>query len=74
MNFPDSMADLPEQVKEKAIEIANTLIIEESIFALLREKSKDEGTIVKMAISRAKELIKNRDMNTEKKIQATGSK
>jgi len=43
-NFPDSMKNLDEKVREKAIEIANSLI----------EDSMEEGRAIAIAISRAK--------------------
>ena len=45
-NYPASMKNLPEQVRRKAIEIAN---------ALLEDKQMDEGMAIATAISRAKD-------------------
>lgn len=45
-NYPVSMKNLPAETRMKAIEIAN---------ALLEERRLDEGRIIAIAISRAKE-------------------
>ena len=45
-DFPDSMKNLPKEVRDKAIEIAN---------ALLEERKMDEGIAIATAISRAKD-------------------
>jgi len=44
-DYPPSMKNLPDKVRDKAVEIAN---------ALLEEKHMDEGTAIATAISRAK--------------------
>ena len=44
-NYPASMTNLPEAVRDKAIGIAN---------ALLKEKNMDEGIAIATVISRAK--------------------
>jgi len=49
-NYPDSMKNLDEDVREKAIEIAN---------AMMREnKSMNEGQIIAIAMKKAKEAVK----------------
>ncbi|HEX2976568.1 MAG TPA: DUF2188 domain-containing protein [Bacteroidales bacterium] len=50
------MKNLPEEVRVKAIEIAN---------ALLEEKDMDEGIAIATAISRAKDWAANRGKKTE---------
>jgi uncharacterized protein YdaT len=55
-DYPASMKNLPEPVRNKAIEIAN---------ALLKEKEMDEGIVIATAISRAKDWAENRHMSTE---------
>lgn len=45
-NYPVSMKNLPEEVRDKVIEIAN---------ALLRERHMEEGIAIATAISRAKD-------------------
>lgn len=55
-DYPDSMKNLPSQVRNKAIDIAN---------ALLEEKSMDEGIAIATAISRAKDWAANRGKKTE---------
>lgn len=55
-DFPASMKNLPEEVRLKAIEIAN---------ALLEEKEMDEGIAIATAISRAKDWAANRGKKTE---------
>ena len=45
-NYPRAMENLPEDVRNKAIEIAN---------ALLEERHMDEGIAIATGISRAKE-------------------
>ena len=57
-DFPVSMKNLPEAVKNKAIEIAN---------ALLEEKNMDEGIAIATAISRAKDRATNRGRQSEAK-------
>ena len=44
-NYPASMKNLPELVRDKAIEIANELLIKENM---------DEGLAIAIAISQAK--------------------
>ena len=49
-NYPDSMKNLDEDVREKAIEIAN---------AMMREnKNMNEGQIIAIAMKKAKEAVK----------------
>lgn len=55
-SFPDSMKNLPGEVREKAIEIAN---------AILDEKGMDEGIAIATAISRAKDWAANRGKETD---------
>jgi len=55
-DFPDSMKNLPEAVRNKAIEIAN---------ALLEEKNMDEGIAIATAISRAKDWAVNHGRQSE---------
>jgi uncharacterized protein YdaT len=50
-DFPNAMKNLPKEVREKAIEIAN---------ALLDETQMDEGIAIATAISRAKDWAVNR--------------
>jgi uncharacterized protein YdaT len=50
-DYPDSMKNLPAQVRNKAIEIANKL---------LEEKDMDEGIAIATGISRAKDWAANR--------------
>src|SRR3990170_8753729 len=54
--YPASMKNLPEEVRNKAIEIAN---------ALLEEKDMAEGIIIATAISRAKDWAENRGKQSE---------
>lgn len=54
--YPNSMKNLPAEVREKSIEIAN---------ALLEEKSMDEGLAIATAISRAKDWAVNRGKDIE---------
>jgi uncharacterized protein YdaT len=54
--YPSSMKNLPAEVREKAIEIAN---------ALLEEREMDEGIAIATAISRAKDWAANRGVATE---------
>ena len=54
--YPASMKNLPEEVREKAIEIAN---------ALLKETEMDEGIAIATAISRAKDWAANRGVDIE---------
>lgn len=62
-NFPDSMKNLPAEVREKAIEIAN---------ALLEERKMDGGIAIATAISRAKDWAVNRGKDIES--EADGSR
>lgn len=50
-DYPDSMKNLPERTRNKAVEIAN---------ALLRE-GENEGDAIPIAISRAKKWANNHD-------------
>lgn len=50
-DFPNSMKNLPGEVRNKAIEIAN---------ALLEGKNMEEGIVIATAISRAKDWAANR--------------
>ena len=55
-DYPDSMKNLPAQVRNKAIEIANKL---------LEEKDMDEGIAIATGISRAKDWAANRGKKTD---------
>ena len=55
-DYPNAMKNLPSEVREKSIEIAN---------ALLEEKKMDEGIAIATAISRAKDWAANRGKETE---------
>lgn len=57
-DYPDSMKNLPENVRNKAIEISN---------ALLEEKDMDEGIAIATGISRAKDWAENRGMQSDTK-------
>ncbi len=57
-DYPPSMKNLPDAVRNKAVEIAN---------ALLEEKSMGEGIAIATAISRAKDWAANRGKETESK-------
>src|SRR5215471_11774010 len=55
-DYPVSMKNLPEPVRNKAIEIAN---------ALLEEKNMDEGIAIATGISRAKDWAVNHGKESE---------
>ena len=55
-NYPVSMKNLPKEVRDKAIEIAN---------ALLDERNMDEGIAIATAVSRAKDWAANHGKQTE---------
>ncbi len=55
-DYPVSMKNLPKEVRDKAIEIAN---------ALLEERKMDEGIAIATAISRAKDWAANRGKPAE---------
>jgi uncharacterized protein YdaT len=55
-DYPVSMKNLPEDVRNKAIEIGN---------ALLEERDMDEGLAIATAISRAKDWAENRGKPSE---------
>ena len=57
-DYPDSLKNLPAEVRNKAIDIAN---------ALLKETKMDDGIAIATAISRAKDWSANRGKPTEKK-------
>ena len=57
-DYPVSMKNLPDEVREKAIEIAN---------ALLDDRHMDEGIAIATAISRAKDWAANRGKETKSK-------
>lgn len=57
-DYPVSMKNLPNEVRNKAIEIAN---------ALLDERDMDEGIAIATAISRAKDWAANRGKDTTNK-------
>src|SRR5688500_20357520 len=56
--YPDSMKNLPKEVREKAIEIAN---------AMLEETNANEGIVIATAISRAKDWAVNHGKTPERK-------
>jgi uncharacterized protein YdaT len=49
--YPRSMKNLPEDVREKAIEVANALL----------EEGMEEGKAIRIAIAKAKEWARRRD-------------
>lgn len=55
-DYPDAMKNLPKEVRDKAIEIAN---------ALLEERHMEEGIAIATAISRAKDWAANHGKETE---------
>ena len=55
-DYPASMKNLPDEVRNKAIEIAN---------ALLEERNMDEGIAIATATSRAKDWAANRGKESE---------
>ena len=55
-DYPDAMKNLPAEVREKSIEIAN---------ALLQERGMNEGVAIATAISRAKDWAANRGKDFE---------
>jgi uncharacterized protein YdaT len=57
LNYPNAMKNLPGEVRNKAIEIAN---------ALLSEKTMEEGIVIATAISSAKEWAANRISDVKK--------
>lgn len=57
-NYPDAMNNLEEEVRNKAIDIANALIEEEY----------NEGRAISIAISRAKEWYENRGNDTSSDV------
>jgi uncharacterized protein YdaT len=63
-DFPNAMKNLPEEVREKSIEIAN---------ALLKETQMDEGIAIATAISRAKDWAANRGKETQSQVPGSRS-
>lgn len=63
-NFPNAMKNLPDEVREKAIEIAN---------ALIEEKTIDEGIAIATAISRAKDWAVNHGKEIESQVGGSRS-
>jgi uncharacterized protein YdaT len=55
-SYPVSMKNLPDKIRNKAIEIAN---------ALLEEKDMEEGIAIAIAISRAKAWVKRHKLPSE---------
>jgi len=53
-DYPRSMAHLPEMVRWKAIEIANALLAE----------GMDEGMAIRIAIAKAREWARRRDLTS----------
>ena len=49
--YPDSMKHLPDDVREKAIDIANALL----------DEGMDEGKAIRIAIAKAKEWAERHD-------------
>jgi uncharacterized protein YdaT len=64
-SYPVSMKNLPAQVREKSIEIAN---------ALLEESKMAEGIAIATAISRAKDWAANRGKKTALKTKPSRTK
>jgi len=62
-NYPDSMKNLTAEVRDKAIEIANSLL----------EKGYEEGKSIAIATAKAEEWAENRDIPI-KEQPASGSK
>jgi uncharacterized protein YdaT len=63
-DYPVSMKNLSDEIREKAIEIAN---------ALLDQTNMNEGIAIATAISRAKDWAANRGKETESKIKDSSS-
>jgi len=57
-NYPISMKNLPFEVRNKAIEIAN---------ALFEEGKMDEGLIIAIAIKKAKDWARKRGIDTDER-------
>ena len=57
-DYPDAMKNLPDEVRDKAIEIAN---------ALLEERHMEDGIAIATAISRAKDWAANKGLKSEAK-------
>ena len=55
-NYPVAMKNLPKEVRDKAVEIANALLI---------EKNMEEGIAIATGISHAKEWAANRGKPAE---------
>jgi len=55
-DYPPSMKNLPDEVREKAVEIAN---------ALLKDRHMEEGLAIATSISRAKDWAVNRGKDIE---------
>lgn len=56
-NYPNSLKNLPQAVRNKAIEIAN---------ALLKKETMEEGRVIATAISHAKTWAINRGLWTKR--------
>lgn len=63
-DYPNSMKNLPSEVRNKSIEIAN---------ALLEENKMDEGIAIATAISRAKDWAANRGKDIKYKTPGSRS-
>lgn len=59
-DYPNSMKNLPAKVRNKAIEIGN---------ALLEENTLEEGIAIATAISRAKDWAANRNINYKSHVK-----
>ena len=53
-NYPPSMKNLPTEIREKAVEIANAMLAENA----------DEGMAIATGISRAKDLAENKQVKS----------
>ena len=56
-NYPNSLKNLPQTVRNKAIEIAN---------ALFKKGNMEEGRIIAIAITNAKKWANNRGLTAKK--------
>jgi uncharacterized protein YdaT len=55
-NYPESMKNLTPEVRDKAVEIANSLL----------EKDYEEGKAIAIATAKAEEWAENRDIKVRK--------
>jgi uncharacterized protein YdaT len=56
-DYPNSLKNLPQAVRNKAIEIAN---------ALFKKENMEEGRIIATAITNAKKWVSNRGLATKR--------